>query len=112
MASNIGKSNENPELTAEWTVHAQLTITRPSDNAPNPLKAGSTSYNETVGQQKSKKPVCYVYKWSSDDIKNGNRSSQQSSSKSTSGGGRDGIGRFDSGNVMFKTESDDNVGTH
>lgn len=48
-----GKTNE---ITAEWTVHAQLTISHPGDG--------------TSGADGDPKPVTVVYKWSSDDAKN------------------------------------------
>ncbi|GAB0091711.1 hypothetical protein DMENIID0001_065760 [Sergentomyia squamirostris] len=44
------------EITAEWTVHAQLTISHPGDGA-----------STTDGG--APKPVTVVYKWSSDDVK-------------------------------------------
>ncbi|XP_059612911.1 uncharacterized protein LOC132259341 [Phlebotomus argentipes] len=47
-----GKTNE---ITAEWTVHAQLTISQPGDG--------------TSVEDGEPKPVTVVYKWSSDDVK-------------------------------------------
>ncbi|XP_055707643.1 uncharacterized protein LOC129804407 isoform X2 [Phlebotomus papatasi] len=49
-----GKTNE---ITAEWTVHAQLTISHPGDGT-----SGADGGDP--------KPVTVVYKWSSDDAKN------------------------------------------
>lgn len=62
--------NSKPEnITAEWTVHAQLTITRPSDKAKNSNdNVDSTNTAEDVPKQSN--PVTIVYKWSSDDLKN------------------------------------------
>ncbi|XP_055688943.1 uncharacterized protein LOC129793176 isoform X1 [Lutzomyia longipalpis] len=68
-----GKTNE---ITAEWTVHAQLTLSHPGDGT-------STADGDP-------KPVTVVYKWSSDDVKDaletdgrtkGNVSFSSSSSK-------------------------------
>ncbi|XP_037913006.1 uncharacterized protein LOC119652767 [Hermetia illucens] len=46
--------NNRPELTAEWTVHAQLTISRPDKES-------------TADDQQN--PLRVVYKWSSDNTK-------------------------------------------
>lgn len=63
-------ANVKPEnLTAEWTVHAQLTIKRPSDKANNSSDTVDSS-NTAEDVPKQSNPVTIVYKWSSDDVKN------------------------------------------
>lgn len=57
--SSNNKSNK-PELTAEWTVHAQLTISRPGGDSSKPFESDDRS-----------NPLRVVYKWSSDNIKPG-----------------------------------------
>lgn len=61
-------NNRSTELTAEWTVHAQLTISRPNANettSPTNVKPNDdvTARNNTCN------PVKVVYKWSTDDGK-------------------------------------------
>lgn len=63
-------ANNQPEnITAEWTVHAQLTITRPGDKAKN-SNDQSDSSNTADDVHKQSNPVTVVYKWSTDDMKN------------------------------------------
>lgn len=68
---NFKMANNQPEnITAEWTVHAQLTIKRPSDKSKNSNEQNDSSTNaEDVPKQSN--PVTVVYKWSTDDMKNG-----------------------------------------
>lgn len=80
MATN----NEPDNITAEWTVHAQLTITRPSDKEKN-----SNDQKDPSDDRKQANPVTVVYKWSSDDMKNESKNDKNSFSKA---------------NVAFKSE--------
>lgn len=54
-------SEKKPELTAEWTVHAQLTISRPNASSTN--ASGTTDDRSSTAAE----PVKVVYKWSTDD---------------------------------------------
>lgn len=86
-------SNKTAEITAEWTVHAQLTISRPGD--PSKKTTGSKTNIKLSNQEHDKndsssadpgaaddkqqsatsaKPVKIVYKWSTDD--NGQQQTQ------------------------------------
>lgn len=62
-------NNQPDNITAEWTVHAQLTITRPSDKAKNSNDQNDLPNTAEEVSTKSN-PVRVVYKWSSDDMKN------------------------------------------
>lgn len=99
-------SNNRPEITAEWTVHAQLTISRPGDTATktatnsNEQDNGSSSaadHNSADKQQSSSNPVTVVYKWSTDDIDNNKRASSCGSSF------------LNTENLHFKNESTNKV---
>lgn len=76
-------STNRPEITAEWTVHAQLTISRAGVESKSTTSQQSTEsdYHKTPNEQeeinrssgKSKSvpnPVTVVYKWSSTDDRN------------------------------------------
>ncbi|XP_037044895.1 serine/arginine repetitive matrix protein 5 [Bradysia coprophila] len=82
-------ANVKPEnITAEWTVHAQLTIKRPNDKPTNSNdNVDSSNAADDVPTQAN--PVTIVYKWSSDDVKN-------ESSNDKSG--------FSSTNATFKSD--------
>lgn len=83
------------EITAEWTVHAQLTIVRSQQNAPenrdsvlrrngcseqtspssfgadNSHDATTSETTTSTGNVGSDGPLRVVYKWSTDDLKAG-----------------------------------------
>lgn len=74
-------SNNQPEnITAEWTVHAQLTITRPSDKIKNSNDQNDSS-NTAEDVPKQSNPVTVVYKWSTDDMKNESTNDKNNFSK-------------------------------
>lgn len=61
-------NDRSTELTAEWTVHAQLTISRPNANettSPTNLKLK----DDVKSRNNTCNPVKVVYKWSTDDSK-------------------------------------------
>ena len=62
-------SNNRPEITAEWTVHAQLTFSRSgnSNSKPNTTNTTNQASKENCNDADShtKAPVTVVYKWSS-----------------------------------------------
>lgn len=66
-----------PEITAEWTVRAHLTISRPADNLLQrvALKRDNDSVitdertSETRNTFPTESPAKVVYKWCSDDLK-------------------------------------------
>lgn len=71
------------EITAEWTVRAHLTITRPTENLLHRVPSvrrdndsvttdGRASEPRNVNANVNDNPVRVVYKWCSDDIKNAN----------------------------------------
>lgn len=64
-------ANAQPDnnITAEWTVHAQLTIKRPSDKPTN-SNDNVDSSNAAEDIPKQSNPVTIVYRWSSDDVQN------------------------------------------
>lgn len=87
------ETNRSSEITAEWTVRAHLTITRPSttpaaatigdnDNSLQHVTDGYQMYNESVTPDRLAtdtrntdnidNPIRVVYKWCSDDIKPSN----------------------------------------
>lgn len=66
----MATSNQPENITAEWTVHAQLTITRPSDKAKNSNDQNDSSNTDAEPVPKQSNPVKVVYKWSTDDMKN------------------------------------------
>lgn len=80
-------ANNQPEnITAEWTVHAQLTITRPSDKAKNSNDQKDSSTDEVPSNdRKQSNPVTVVYKWSTDDMKNESTKSKNNFSKANAG---------------------------
>lgn len=65
-------ANNQPEnITAEWTVHAQLTIKRPGDKSKNAAdQKDSSNTADDADRKQSTNPVKVVYKWSTDDAKN------------------------------------------
>lgn len=82
-------NNQPDNITAEWTVHAQLTITRPSDKAKN--SNDQTDSTQTAGEvPKQSNPVKVVYKWSTDDMKNESTNEKNS---------------FSRANAVFKTDA-------
>jgi hypothetical protein len=62
--SKIKNTNDNSDITAEWTVHAQLTISHPGNK--NHKKPNDDNKNQLNKQQQ---PVKVVYNWCSDDAK-------------------------------------------
>lgn len=80
-------ANRSSEVTAEWTVHAQLTILHPaskkSQNNNNENVEGNEDEND---QQQKTNPIKLVYKWSTDDLKNENT--------------------FKKGNIVFSSSTD------
>lgn len=67
-------------ITAEWTVRAQLTITRPDDkykNATHTIRTnesiddGTTTTTERFFHEEN--PIRVVYKWCSDSVKSNNQ---------------------------------------
>lgn len=68
------------KITAEWTVHAQLTITRPDDKYKNDTNTIRT--NESIGSGTTtstdrffheENPIRVVYRWCSDSDKSNNK---------------------------------------
>lgn len=70
--SVVEMDNKKPpeNITAEWTVHAQLTIKRPSDKPKDSSENVDSSSHTADDVPKQSNPVTIVYKWSSDDLKN------------------------------------------
>lgn len=77
-------ANRSSEVTAEWTVHAQLTILHPAS------KKSQNNNNENVegneDEEQKTNPIKLVYKWSTDDLKNENT--------------------FKKGNIVFSSSTD------
>lgn len=77
------------EVTAEWTVHAQLTILHPASKKSHNNNTENIEGNidDDDGEDESKtNPIKLVYKWSTDDLKHENC--------------------FKKGNIIFSTSSD------
>lgn len=85
----MANNNDPDNITAEWTVHAQLTITRPGDKVKNSNDQKDSSDDVPGNDRKQSNPVTVVYKWSSDDMKKESTKDKNSFSKA---------------NVAFKSE--------
>lgn len=79
-------ANRSSEVTAEWTVHAQLTILHPASKKSHNNNNENVEENEDENQQQKTNPIKMVYKWSTDDLKN------ESS--------------FNKGNIVFSSSTD------
>lgn len=72
MASTNANNRTN-ELTAEWTVHAQLTISRPNANTTTTIADNEftqstnnlTKSHNTNSSSSGNNPLKVIYKWSS-----------------------------------------------
>lgn len=78
---NVRKENEN-EVTAEWTVHAQLTISQPNGQKTTQQTATSSSNapaRDFCGNKENPepepKPITVIYQWTTDDDRNAGLSS-------------------------------------
>lgn len=71
-ATAVPISNDKEELTAEWTVHAQLKLVRPGDvkrrrslsRVQSPREGGTVAAGTSSGD--GSKTQTFVYKWRSD----------------------------------------------
>lgn len=80
--SNYGKA----QLTAEWTVHAQLKITRPDlIQASQPEWEQHQQQTAAATTTEQQEPVTFVYNWSSDE----KQQAKSDSSEWNKCGGRD-----------------------
>lgn len=67
---NIMSNNGKAQLTAEWTVHAQLKITRPEliqASQPEWEQHQQQTAAAAATTTEQQEPVTFVYNWSSDE---------------------------------------------
>lgn len=81
--NNNDNNNRSTELTAEWTVHAQLTISRPNATTTANESIQLTNNRKFVDNDPTKlenfsNPVKVIYKWSTDDDKKPDESAEKS----------------------------------